>query len=410
MNYIKAFIPQIVFLFFFCLLCMTYITDSVVKFQIIVFFLIVLLYICSAKHPISRRNARVYRAMIFFSVIYFLRAFFDIFLFDVKQTLFGNDYTVFVFLFVGPFLQFAIVPRQRLDKKNFSWAFWGASILLLLSLYMSFSNIASGNIIMTGDQRIQAGENLGVIQYGHLGLTSVIMGIVMFMKRKDSMLFFIIAPLLLAIGLLSIVMAGTRSAMVGLLVIIIFFIATRLSLKTITLSLLCFVILLVVFLNMLDYLDAIGANGAVRVLNLIRGGGDQSSGRLDIWKQAFSEIIWSPLIGVSCFINNTKYGFDFLHNSFVEVAYALGIVGLMPFVVINIYALISSFRIFKHRNIDYMCFAMLYLQYFTYTMFSESIVRLPEFWYFLSMVICIGFNYLPIKKTKIYDISCNTNV
>ena len=398
MKSIKRVIPQIVFLLITTLLCMTYITEDVVRFQIVIFATLIGCYLIAPKQKIEKRNMHLYVIMILFSVMYFMRAFFDLEFFGVRQTLFGNNKTVYVFIFIGAIMQFLFIPRLKLEGKSFSWPFFFFSLLILGSLYMSFRSIMSGDVVMTSDGRIQADERLGVIQYGHLGLTAVIMGIVMFMKRGESKFFMAISPLLLMVGLFSIVMAGTRSAMVGLFLISFLVVSTRLQPKTIIVSLGVIAFLLSFSSAILSFTENLGANSAARMLRFLSEGGDQSSGRTDIWIHALNNLMESPIIGVSSFINSSEFGHDFLHNSFVEVAYSLGLVGFLMFLTIHVFALVTSYRIFKLRNLDYMCFAMLYIQYLTYTMFSESIMRLPEYWYLLSMVICIGFHYVPKKK------------
>lgn len=283
--------------------------------------------------------------------------------------------------------------------------------MILCSLFISFRNIISGEIVLSSDSRIQADERLGVIQYGHLGLTAIIMGIIMFMKKKEFKLFLLISPLLLSVGFFSLIMSGTRSALVGLFVILFMLVITRLKVKTIIISSILLVVFGLFASNILNYTESLGANSAMRMFRFLSEGGDQSSGRLDIWKMALGEILDSPIYGVSCFIDFAKYKVDYLHNSFIEVTYSLGLLGLLAFSMINLFAIVTCYKIFKLRNIDYMCFSMLYIQYLTYTMFSESIVRLPEFWYFLSMVICIGFHYIPVKKTiKKNDINYYSNL
>ncbi len=398
MKSIKRAIPQIVFLLITTLLCMTYITEDVVRFQIVIFATLIGCYLIVPKQKIEKRNMHLYVIMILFSVMYFMRALFDLEFFGVRQTLFGNNKTVYVFIFIGAIMQFLFIPRLKLEGKSFSWPFFFFSLLILGSLYMSFRSIMSGDVVMTSDGRIQADERLGVIQYGHLGLTAVIMGIVMFMKRGESKFFMAISPLLLMVGLFSIVMAGTRSAMVGLFLISFLVVSTRLQPKTIIVSLGVIAFLLSFSSAILSFTENLGANSAARMLRFLSEGGDQSSGRTDIWIHALNNLMESPIIGVSSFINSSEFGHDFLHNSFVEVAYSLGLVGFLMFLTIHVFALVTSYRIFKLRNLDYMCFAMLYIQYLTYTMFSESIMRLPEYWYLLSMVICIGFHYVPKKK------------
>lgn len=401
MNKLKKNIPQISFLLITSLLCMTYIVEDVVKFQIGLFIFLIVCYFIAPKNKIMPQYRRLYVMMLFFSLLYIFRAFVDLELLEVKQTLFGSNSTVYVFLFIGAFLQLYIVPRLKLDEKSFSWCFFAFSLMVLASLFISFRNIMSGDVVMTGDGRIQADERLGVIQYGHLGLTAVIMGIVMLLKRKESLLFLIISPLLLLIGLLSILMAGTRSAMVGLFIIIIFFSVTRMKTKSIIFFAIVFGVLVLLSPTILSFSDSLGSNSAARMLSFLTEGGDQSSGRTGIWLYALGKLLASPLVGVSCFISANEFGNYFLHNSFIEVAYAMGFVGLIPFLIIHAFALKTSYKIFKQNNIDYLCFSMLYIQYFVYTLFSESIVRLPEYWYFLAMVICIGFNYLPVNKKTI---------
>lgn len=398
MGKIRNKIPQLVFLLISSLLCMTYITENVVQFQIMIFIILIVFSVWSVKLGISSRYKPLYTIMIFFSILYFIRAFVDLEILGRTQTLFGNDNTVYVFIFVGVFLQFFFVPRLKLDGSSFSWFFFIFSLMILCSLFISFRNIISGEIVLSSDSRIQADERLGVIQYGHLGLTAIIMGIIMYMKKKESHFFLLISPLLLSVGAFSLIMSGTRSAMVGLFVILFMIFITRLNVKTIIISSILLVIFGLFASNILNYTESLGASSAARMLRFLSEGGDQSSGRLDIWKLAISEILDSPIYGVSCFIDIAKYKVDYLHNSFIEVTYSLGLLGLLAFLMINFFAIITCYKISKLRNIDYMCFSMLYIQYLIYTMFSECIIRLPEFWYFLSMIICIGFHYIPVKK------------
>ena len=403
-------IPQLYFLMISSLLCMTYVTENVVQFQIMIFLILILFCILSSKRRISSRFMPLYAIMIAFSMMYFVRACIDLEILEIKQTLFGNDNTVYVYLLVGMFLQFLFLPKLKLDRSSFTWPFFIFSLMVLASLFVSFNNIISGDIVLTSEDRVQADERLGSIQYGHLGLSATIMGIIMYMKRQESKLFLIISPLLLAVGIFSIIMSGTRSAMVGLIVIFVLMVITRLKINTIIIVAVVLAILSNFTAAISDFTENLGASSAARMLRFFTEGGDQSSGRLDIWKKAIDEISDSPFLGVSCFIDYNKYKYDYLHNSFIEVAYSLGIIGLIAFFVINLFALVTCYKIFKARNIDYMCFSMLYLQYLIYTLFSESIIRLPEFWYFLSIIICIGFHYMPAQKKIRYDISNYSNL
>ena len=401
MRLTRRMTPQISFLLISSLLCVTYLTKDVVRFQVFVFIMLIMSYSFAPIHRLKEPFKQLHGIMVLFAVMYFMRAFLDLEILGRPQELFGSNNTVYVFILFGILLQLLFVPSLVLDKCSFSRPFFVFSLLVLGSLVYSLYSILSGNLVLTVDGRIQANERLGVIQYGQLGLTSAIMGIVLFHKRKESILYYVISPLLFAVGLVTIVIAGTRSALAGLIIIGIFFLIARLKVKSIVIAATLVSFLLLISSSVLSFSESLGADSAARLFRLFSEGGDQSSGRFGIWAHALNQLLESPIFGVSCFIDSSVYGVAFLHNAFVEVSYAMGVLGLILFGVINLYALLTTYRVFKSTNVDYLCFAMLYLQYFVYTMFSESIIRLPEYWFFLSMIICVGFQDIPKKERVI---------
>ena len=76
-----------------------------------------------------------------------------------------------------------------------------------------------------------------------------------------------------------------------------------------------------------------------------------------------------------------------MHNSAIEITYALGIFGGATFLYINYKALEICIKELKGQNIDNKCFVFLYIQYLIYSLFSESVLRLSLYWIFLAIII-----------------------
>lgn len=391
---VRKYIPQILFLLFTSTLWMSYFIDNVVNFQILIYFIILLCYLGANKQRITNQKQRIiYVLAVFLSFLYVISAFFDLYIYNEPQVLYGSNVSVLFFMVNGILLPLLVIPRIKNEEKYHAF-FVVFAIVVSYGLYISYSNIMSGNILYSGGSyQIRGNENLGVIQYGHLGLTAGIVGVMFLAKTyhnwHNEKKWIVLSALLIALGLFSMLMSGTRSAMMAVFFIAFIYIIANGSKRSI--FLLAFVFLSFFFLSdaLLEFADSLGTQSVARMFRLLEEGGDQSSGRIEIWQYAFSEILKNPISGVSCFFSYS--GQPYVHNAFIEIAYAMGLFVGCIFVYINFYAVKCCVDIFKSKNIEHSCFAMLFLQYLVYSFFSESIIRLSLYWFFLAMVLNIQF-------------------
>ena len=407
MNRIVKYAPQLIFLLMTSTLCMTYFVQNVVVFQFVVYFLVFMLFLLCRKTVLRSSIKNNMNLYILFAVLYVLRAFIELEILDNVQKLFANNFTVYYFLITGLLLPAFFVPRL-MNTQSYNNAFVILSTVISISLLISLYNTFTGNIILTSDQRIQANERLGVIQYGHLGLTGAITGYLCYAQENNKKIVRIFSVGAMAISLISMLMAGTRGALISAILIIIVYLCAHAKMR----SLIMFIIVSLVLFQFLGYIEytfeSLGATSVMRIIRFFSEGGDQSSGRSEIWLHAMNNLMQSPFLGVSCFWSSDGGEISYVHNSFIEVAYALGLFGLFVFVKLNWVAIKACFISIKSSNLNDIAFSLFYLQYFTYTLFSESIIRTPLFWYFLLMMLNIRNHQLKAKYEN--SNSNNTNL
>lgn len=362
---------------------MTYFTSDVVTFQLVVYALILICYFFAEKRPISN-SRNLYIICCILTILYFLRAIVDIELLNVKQELYGSDFTVFFFMLNGIILPTIMIPKIK-HAKSYKWAFILFGLLLTYSLYITYSNFINGVVFMSQDYRIMANEHLSVIQFGHLGLTAVILGVYFVLKSNKSKLFLILSVSIVFLGVMSMFLAGTRSAMIAAFAIAVIYLIANAKIKTLAIVIILFVPFYMYSDYILSFFDSFGINSANRIFKLFEEGGDQSSGRSLLWDKAFSDLSDNFLWGVSCFFKSGDI--TYVHNSVIEITYALGIFGGVTFLYINFNALKICIKELKGQSIDNKCFVFLYIQYLIYSLFSESVLRLSLYWIFLAIII-----------------------
>lgn len=382
----KKNIPSILLLLYTSTLYMTYFTSDVVSYQLVVYTLILICYFFARKVPIN--NAKpIYVISCILAILYFIRAFIDIELLNVKQELYGSDFTVFFFMLNGIVFPIIMIPKIK-HAKSYTWAFVLLGFVLVYSLYITYTNFINGVVFMSQDHRIMANEHLSVIQFGHLGLTAVILGIYFIAKSNKNKLFLILSASIVFLGVMSMFLAGTRSAMIAAFAIAAIYLLANAKIKALAVVILLFVPFYLYSDSILSFFDSFGINSANRIFQLFEEGGDQSSGRSLIWDKAFGDLSDNLLLGVSCFFKFRDW--TYVHNSVIEITYALGIFGGIAFIYINCKALAICIKELKGESIDNKCFVFLYIQYFVYSLFSESVLRLSLYWIFLAIIISLS--------------------
>lgn len=369
---------------------MTYLVGDVVSFQLVVYLLILLCY-CFAHKDYTKGRARSYWLLNALTLAYFVRTLLDLMLFGKEQELYGNDFSVVFFMFNGIVLPCAFLPLMDYHR-NFKPVLLSLGIILLGCLFWTYWNFLNGVIYMSVDHRVMGNKSLGVIQYGHLGLTAMLVGWYFFLQSKEGKNNFVWAFLLIGIGVITMFMAGTRSALMAASVIFALYLYSNAKIRALFPFVIVCVILLLFSGEIQAFFDNLGVNSINRILRLFdESSEDQSSGRYLLWSTAWEELSDSLILGVSSFFKLKSL--NYVHNSIIEISYALGIIGGGVFVYLNYKALKVCITIFRGRVYDDLFLASLYIQQFVYSLFSESILRLSFYWVCLAIVIGLEGKY-----------------
>ena len=138
-----------------------------------------------------------------------------------------------------------------------------------------------------------------------------------------------------------------------------------------------------------DYLVSEGYYGFSRVVNSFFGLNEElsTSGRDLIFNYAIELFKSNPITGTSYLLPDGSY----VHNIFIEQFMALGVLGGLLFVIINIKALVAGWKMI-HILPQYSIFYVLFIQYMIYGCFSKTIIALAPYWLFMFVTMNIYNN------------------
>lgn len=399
----------ILLLLFILTTVITYFPIDIVLSQIIIYALVCIVYIFSPKEVKIKDRWNVWGIIICFALI--LRIIIELEVMGRQQELYGSNTSLYFFLINGILLPILIIPRIKFSSfpKFFLYI---ASFVVLACLIVSLNDIISSQAMLSYDGRYSANESLGVIQYSQLSFTCSLIGFSLLYKDSKIKLRDIFYPILLIIiGLISIILAGTRSCLVSMLVILLMLLASNRPQKIIRNIIIAGLVLGVIILAFLK----LGFGELFENLRLFRlfteGTRDVSSGRFDLYKSAMIDILSNPIFGKSAFFSFNDRGdhITYIHNSILEITRAIGVVGGIIFVLINVYLFKKSVVILKYYR-QYSFFVFLYIQYFIFSLFSESIFRIALYWFSVGMILCIIKNIRNEAISGRISICCNTDV
>lgn len=365
----------------------SYFPLNVVVSQLIIYGLIAVVYVFAPKGKITNQWYVVI-TVICFALL--LRIVIDLELYDMAQELYGSNLSLYFFVMNGIILPVLIITRIRFNAIPKS-AVYIASVVVFFCLFFSLKEISSEQAVLSNDGRYSANESLGVIQYSQLSFTCSLIGLsLLYQGAKPRVYDVIYAIALILVGLISIVFAGTRSCLVSLAVILLFLFLANRPKKIFKSLIIASVFIVLLYIALLKT----GLNDTFESLRLFRmfteGARDVSSGRFDLYLSALSDIIQNPIFGKSAFFSfsDGRDDMTFIHNSVLEIARSIGLLGGIVFLFFNVYLLKKAFIILKNHR-QFALFAFLYIQYFVFSLFSESIFRIALYWFSASMILCI---------------------
>ena len=314
-----------------------------------------------------------------------------------------GSYKTFVYIWTLVCLSYAISTLLSFNSINFSVAFKTCYIVLLVTLLMTML----GNEMMFEEDvegRLDGNVALNTISFGHTGVTLAILAMWSLFRSKG-LLSKIFHLVVFAIGFFIMLRAGSRGPFVAMLGVIIFYMLSKMRNKMI--AIMSFIaISLFLYINYEFILDMIGQISPVmeqRLGNSIYS--NDSSGRDNLMDYAFYGVAENPLFGKSFAIPMRTGEMYYPHNYFVEALMSCGIIIGGMFILLNLYAILTSSKIIEYK-LAYGWVALLFVQKFFHGMFSGAIYLNYDFSILMILDLILIYNMSRTANvntdTKIY--------
>ncbi len=325
-----------------------------------------------------------------FMWLYFVRLFYDFMISGVNQAIVTNPFAA-VFLYVNasivPFYGFLFFRWDLINLRKLNTAI----LLIMLTMGMvSMYYIFTGKAFeyLGSDGRFMGNESMDTIAFGHLGTTIVIMAIALFYQDGIRWWHKLLSIVSILSGLFISVAAGSRGALVALVVCFIAYLYVNGHKMKILIGLPIIAILFLALLPILnDILTSFGNQALDRLYASIYDPNSMeagvTSGRNLLYEKAWHNITDSPFLGSSLFVDG-----EYVHNSIFESFLGLGLLGGVLFVTILIYTLVQAIRL-AEKDKRYLFCMLLFVQYLSYSMFSRTLSMLPLFWLSLFLVLSL---------------------
>ena len=307
---------------------------------------------------------------LFVSIVYLINVFVDVFW---KHYPVGMGQSKD---FIGLFLSILVALAFRWDKSfvtNKSYFFFLAS--LGLGLFVAFFLAKQSPLPLIG--RYDANSTVNTINYGQMGCALSLVAIYGFLNRpfKYGKIVYVFLFLL---GIVSIMKAGSRSPVVVLLAVSVFYFFAKSGLLK---GLIWVGFATLIFYSSIGFLvelsEAVGSGIVTRILSAIETG--ETSGSNYIYANAIRHFMDSPIWG-SYYLIPTGIGKGgYPHNFFIEAFMTTGLIGGIPFVIMVIITVVKSFNLLKTKHSSSWVI-LLFLQIVVYGMFSSSLYSSQDFW------------------------------
>ena len=353
----------------------------------IAFLFIITMQMRAGKVEFRRIGTISYLIQIFIW-LYFLRVYYDFMIAGVKQEIVTNPFAA-VFLYANaaivPFYGSAFFRWEGMDLRKLNTAI----LLIFLAMGMvSLSYILTGKALeyIGPDGRFMGNESMDTIAFGHLGTTITILALSLFYQRGIRLWHKLVSAFAIVVGLFVSIAAGSRGALVALIVCFIAYLYMNGHKVKILIGLPVLAGLFILLLPILnDILISFDNQALDRLYNSIYDPNSMeagvTSGRDILYEKAVNNILDNPIFGSSLFIEG-KY----VHNSVLEAFLGTGIFGGALFIAIIVHVLISALRM-AEKDKRYLFASLLFIQYLMYSLFSRTLSMLPLFW--LSMYIVV---------------------
>lgn len=353
---------------------------------------------------ISRKRGYVgffWVPLLVFWSFYFIRILVDTVLSPILLRVNISEYYLFsVGVCFIPMVALMVSYDNDTQKISFNMVVIIAAMASFLVLCSSYRDYISGNFVSLERGRMSI-ETLNPISVGHLGVSLIILCVFFFVsKRTTSLVNSLLFALMLMLGTLVALAGASRGPILALFIVLLCYLfysfKKKVSLKLFFFTPLFF-FLVYIFADIIQ--DKIGFHSIVRFQNIFSNSNvDVSSGRFEIYKDAWNQFIQSPVFGSALEELNTGF---YPHNVILESFMATGIMGGVAFCTLLVLSLRSAVILMRLRP---SCgwVSLLYFQYVVAAQFSGSLYGSGVMWSLLGAVI--GFS-IPLRS-HIRSVGC----
>ncbi len=298
-----------------------------------------------------------------------------------SDTFFMSGVTDFAGFCLGVIIAFSFRydPAYH-SAKSFEFFWISLAISLVLAYFLSFENVD----LDTSNTRYDANSTINSIMYGQTGCAMALISIFGIINNKK----WLYKGLFLAtflLGLISIGKAGSRSPVIVLAVVSVFYFVARVGVVKSLFIVISVAAVILAFINqIIVFLTSIGSTLATRLTSMVMD--NDSSGRDGIYANAWSLIKEYPLFGSFYLLQNGIGAGGYPHNFLLEVFMATGLVGGIPFVILLVISIYRAFKLLKSRH-ESSWMVILYLQIIVFGMFSTGLYTSQDFWVLLFFMI-----------------------
>ncbi len=287
------------------------------------------------------------------------------------------------------------------DSKN-SFNFFWISLAFGLLLAFHFARLTPRMLLFDEETtRYDANSTVNTIGYGQSGCAMCLVSVYGLLIHKK-LTYKLIFLAMLALGFMSIVKAGSRSPVVVFVLVMAFYLISRLGKLKGFILFASFIGLFIVFINPIqDLLHSMGSNIGDRLINIVVN--RDTSGREEIWKNVISIIGDSPIFGAYYLVPSGEGGGMYPHNFYLEVFMATGLLGGIPFMILIFYTLGKTYNLLRLQHSS-TWILLLYLQIIIFGFFSTGLYSSQECWILIFLILTIKIpdeNSAGVQSTNI---------
>lgn len=272
------------------------------------------------------------------------------------------------------------------SESSFEFFWISLAVALVLAYFLSFESFDLD--VVNG--RFDANSTINSIMYGQTGCAMALISIIGITNKKAlrRRILFILTFIL---GIISIGKAGSRSPLIVLSLVSMFYFVARVGMFKTMLIVITVCGLIIAFISqIITFLQSIGSSLIPRLTSMIFE--NDSSGRDGIYANTLNLIKESPILGSYYLIRSGVGAGSYPHNFILEIFMATGIIGGIPFLCLLMITIYRAFIIIKNRH-QSTWIVILFLQVIVYGMFSAGLYTSQDFWVLFFFMISMPGSY-----------------